>query len=65
MKVKRQIENVSAKLSNVREEIESLQTDVSLLDSKTLDLDILEERCRAILGYSFPEDVIVKSGKSP
>jgi cell division protein FtsB len=62
LKIKKQIAEVSTKLDDVKERLDSLQVDVSLLGSKSLDTDILEERSRAILSYSYPEDVIVRSG---
>ena len=46
-------------LSTVRDERRQLEHRVSLLDQRHLDLDILEERARYVLGLAHPDDVIV------
>jgi cell division protein FtsB len=43
----------------LRTEKEQLERRVSLLGKKSIDLDLLEERCRSILNYAFPDDVII------
>jgi cell division protein FtsB len=59
--IKKQVAEVSERLRDVKEKLESLQLNVSLLGNGTLDIDILEERCRAVLGYSFQDEVIVRT----
>ena len=49
------------KLLKISEELESLKRNTELLSDKTLDLDILEERCRIILNYSEHGDKIVRT----
>jgi cell division protein FtsB len=56
--VKRQITIQQGRLSSLKELEENLERKVKLLNHKAIDLDLLEERCRIILGYAFPCDII-------
>lgn len=49
------------KLLKISEELKSLKRNTELLSDKTLDLDILEERCRIILNYSNPDESVVRT----
>jgi cell division protein FtsB len=55
----REVRAAELALDTVREERRRLEHRVSLLDQRHLDLDILEERTRAVLGLAHPDDVIV------
>jgi len=55
----REVRSAQQSLATVREERRRLEHRVSLLDERHLDLDILEERARYVLGLADPDDVIV------
>ena len=46
-------------LENLHQEFKSLERAVNLLSSDKLDLDLLDERCRAMLNFSEATDYIV------
>lgn len=48
------------KLEKLKLERAYLQQRVALLGSKSLDLDILEERCRVVLNYCYPNEIIIR-----
>lgn len=48
-----------ARLAQLRAERQQLEHDVSLLRSDSLDLDMLEERARAVLNYVDDDDILV------
>ena len=58
--VKKQLSEHTVKLESLKAERIFLQKRVELLGNKALDLDILEERCRAILNYCYPDEIIVR-----
>ncbi|MDR3031137.1 MAG: septum formation initiator family protein [Holosporales bacterium] len=58
--VKKKVNETSVKLENLTRERLYLENNVRLLSRQTLDLDILEERCRIILNYAYPNEIIVK-----
>jgi cell division protein FtsB len=60
MRTKRQIITQTEKLKNLEENLEILKKHVTLLSNNSLDLDLLEERCRIILNYCDSEDVILR-----
>ncbi|MDR0942368.1 MAG: septum formation initiator family protein [Holosporales bacterium] len=60
IQIKRQSAMQAEKLKSLKEDFEVLKRRVALLSNDSLDLDLLEERCRIILNYCNPEDIIVK-----
>jgi cell division protein FtsB len=62
VKIKKQLVEQTEKLMILKGDLEALKLRVKLLSSASLDLDLLEERCRAVLNYCFPDDTIVKEG---
>ncbi|MDO4975020.1 MAG: septum formation initiator family protein [Alphaproteobacteria bacterium] len=58
---KNQLKNQTEKLEKIEYALDSLKRNVRLLSSESLDLDLLEERCRIILNYSAQDDVIIRS----
>lgn len=56
-----QLAKQTEKLAKIEKVLSSLKRNVKLLSNDSLDLDLLEERCRIILNYSDPSDVIVRS----
>ena len=58
---KNQLKKQTEKLEKVEYALDSLKRNVRLLSSESLDLDLLEERCRIILNYSAQDDVIIRS----
>lgn len=58
-KTKKKIKERTAVLEKSVETLTNIKRDVRLLSSASLDLDILEERCRFILNYSAPNEKII------
>ena len=59
--IKQQVIEKQKELDTLKNQLNELKQKVDLLSSKSLDLDILEERCRAMLNYSYPNDIIIRS----
>lgn len=53
---------LESELASVRSEREATQARIERLRDDTLDLDYVEERARAILGYARPDEVILRLG---
>ncbi len=58
--LKKQVMEKQEELDAKKEEFKILERNVRLLSDKTLDLDLLEERCRTINNLSEASDCIVK-----
>ncbi len=54
-----QVREARVKLAEARGERETLQLDVSLLQRDNLDLDLLEERVRAVLNKIDDDDMLI------
>lgn len=54
-----QLTELSKQLAHQREENASLEKYVNRLSSRSLDLDFLDERARATLGFAFSDEVII------
>ena len=52
--------DLQRELDSVTRERAELQNLVRRLDEHYLDIDLLDERARAVLGYVRPEDVIIR-----
>jgi cell division protein FtsB len=59
--IKKQIEEQSAALQRKNSELEMIKRKVELLSNQSLDLDLLEEQCRIVLNYCYPEEVIIRN----
>ncbi len=57
--IKKQVASKTARLTQLKAEENKLERNVKLLNNKSLDLDLLEERCRIVLNYAFPNDIII------
>lgn len=55
-----QVEQARAELAALRTDREALEHDVRLLRPNSLDLDMLEERARAVLNYVDEQDVVLR-----
>ena len=55
--IKQQVTNEQKKLDILKTQLEEIKQKVDLLSSNSLDLDILEERCRTMLNYSYKNDM--------
>jgi cell division protein FtsB len=55
-----QVRDAQVKLADVRSQREALQSDVRLLQRESLDLDLLEERVRAVLNYVDEDDMLIQ-----
>lgn len=58
LKEQHRLEAQKRELSLLTTERENLEHRVSLLSDKSLDLDLLEERARMVLGYSDKDEMI-------
>ncbi|MBQ9440989.1 MAG: septum formation initiator family protein [Alphaproteobacteria bacterium] len=59
--IKQQVNTKQKELDQLKCQLNELKQKVDLLSDNALDLDILEERCRAILNYSYSSDIIIRS----
>jgi cell division protein FtsB len=59
LKEQRRYEVQQITLAERVEQKESLQTKVNHLSDDSLDLDLLDERARTVLGYSHPQEQII------
>ncbi|MDR3515277.1 MAG: septum formation initiator family protein [Azospirillaceae bacterium] len=63
--VQNQIDQAKAVLAQVRGERERLENETSLLRPDHLDGDMLDERARAVLNYSHPDDLVLMYKANP
>jgi cell division protein FtsB len=54
-----QVRDAQVKLAEVRGQREALGSDVRLLQRESLDLNLLEERVRAVLNYVDDDDLLI------
>ena len=59
LKLQNDIRKAEAEYQITEMERERLEKRVKLLDSKNLDLDMLEERAREVLGLAHPDEVVI------
>lgn len=60
MRIKKQYLMQSEILIDLKEKFCNMERDVKLISDKSLDIDLLEERCRIVLNYSDANDCIIK-----
>lgn len=60
-----QLRDAHAQLEEVQAERQALERRVSLLRTDNLDPDMLDERARAVLNYSRPDEIIIRDGQGP
>ena len=58
--IKSDVQKKQSIYDDLLKEFNFLKNKVELLSDKSIDLDLLEERCRIILNYSLPEDIVVR-----
>lgn len=56
--LKSEISNLYAELDQVRAERLNLEHKANLLKSQSLDIDLLEQRAKEVLGYAKPHEVL-------
>lgn len=56
---KQRLAQTQERYENIKSEREHLQHRVVLLRPQSLDIDMLDERVRAVLGYSHPDELII------
>lgn len=61
VKTRKLLGEQSVQLEMLQTDLDILKRDVELLSNSSIDLDLLEERCRIILNYSYPEDYVVRT----
>lgn len=59
LKEERKRDALREELAQVRAERESLEKQLSGLSAESLDLDLLDERSRVVLGYTAKDEVVV------
>ncbi len=62
-KLNSQISSLQSELELVRMERLGLEHNANLLKSESLDLDLLEEQAKKILGYAKPQEVVIIEGE--
>jgi cell division protein FtsB len=60
IRINNQLKEKQLELTNTKAELERLHLRTKLLSNESLDMDLLEERCRIVLGYCDPNDTIIK-----
>ncbi|MDR3224370.1 MAG: septum formation initiator family protein [Holosporales bacterium] len=58
VEIRKQLVRQSRKLNSIKVELDERKRDVNLLSNDSIDLDMLEERCRIVLNYSYPNETI-------
>ncbi|WP_025898979.1 FtsB family cell division protein [Sneathiella glossodoripedis] len=59
LKLQQEISQEQAKLRLIEIEREKLEKRVNLLNPENLDLDMLEERAREVLGLAHPDELVI------
>ncbi len=59
--VKKELTERQEILNKIKTDFEDLKLKVDHLSSNSLDLDLLEERCRIVLNYGYPEETIIRT----
>lgn len=54
-----------AQLEEIQAERHALERRVSLLRTDNLDPDMLDERARAVLNYSRPDEIVIRGSEGP
>ncbi|MDR1234027.1 MAG: septum formation initiator family protein [Holosporales bacterium] len=60
LNIKKQVDERGKALKTTSEELAIIKRRVELLSNQSLDLDLLEERCRIILNYCYPDEMVVR-----
>ncbi len=59
MQLDEEAERLAYELTEVQEQRAKLETRIHLLRPESLDLDMLDERARAVLGYAHKNDLVI------
>ncbi len=59
LKLSSEISSVQSELELVRMERLDIEHSANLLKSESLDLDLLEEQAKRILGYAKPQEIVL------
>ena len=59
LRLGQQVQKVEARIGLNKVEIERLERRVALLNAKSLDRDMLDERARAVLGLAHPDEITI------
>lgn len=63
MKASRELQVLEAELEKTKLEREALEKKVALLQSSSVDQDMLDEQARKILGFARPDEVVILNPK--
>lgn len=58
MRLEQQFTELQAKADDLRAERLKMEDQVGMLYSKSLDLDMLDEQARRVLGYTRPDEIV-------
>jgi len=61
MSLDEETEQLTYELTEVREQRTNLETRIQHLRRESLDLDMLDERARAVLGYAHKNDLVINN----
>jgi cell division protein FtsB len=64
-KASRELELVKAELERAKMESAAISSKVALLKNDSVDLDMLDEQARRILGFARPDEVVILRSKQP
>ena len=59
LSLQNRVDTLTQQLDDVRQSREKLDLQVALLRPESLDPDLLDERARAGLGFSHPDDIVI------
>lgn len=63
--IKKEISEKQKILDKLKNDLEDFKLKVKHLSSTSLDLDLLEERCRVTLNYAYPNEIIIRTISIP
>ncbi|MFW5655544.1 MAG: FtsB family cell division protein [Roseicyclus sp.] len=59
IQIEAEADRLAAQLSGLRAETERMEVLTERLSDDFLDLDLLDERARSVLGYTRPQDIVL------
>lgn len=63
-KESKRLEQLKAELADITAKREAYEHRIKLLSSQSIDLDMLDEQARKVLGYTRPDEIVILTPKS-
>lgn len=63
--LKKEIDERQKILDELKNRLKNVKLKVDHLSNTSLDLDLLEERCRAMLNYGYNDEIIIRTSTIP